>query len=79
MENRGFLNESIEILTVFKEGKEKYHSFGRKALKQHLEEKGLRFSEQQLRIRLEKLQKLGLTIVRQGRAGSTISPKVRHF
>ncbi|MFZ2465015.1 MAG: sigma 54-interacting transcriptional regulator [Caldibacillus thermoamylovorans] len=79
LENRGFLNESIEILTVFKEGKETFHSFGRKALKQHLEEKGLRFSEQQLRIRLEELQKLGLTIVRQGRAGSTISPKGEAF
>lgn len=73
IEKHGFLNESIEILKAFHEGKKNHVSFGRKALKQFLDEKGVELSEQQLRMRLEVLQKLGLTNVRQGRAGSTIS------
>lgn len=79
LEKRGFLNESIEILKAFQEGRNNYHSFGRKALKQYLEGKDLDFSEQQLRIRLEELRKLGLIIVRQGRAGSTISQRGEEF
>jgi sigma-54 dependent transcriptional regulator, acetoin dehydrogenase operon transcriptional activator AcoR len=79
LEKRGFLNESIEILKVFREEKIHFHSFGRKRLKKYLEEKGLELSEQQLRIRLEELRKLGLIIVRQGRTGSTISQRGEEF
>lgn len=79
LEKRGFLNESIEILKVFREGKSHFHSFGRKKLKQYLKEKGLDLSEQQLRIRLEELRKLGLIIVRQGRTGSTLSQRGEEF
>lgn len=79
IEEHGFLGESIEILNTFYEGKKKYTSYGRYALKERLEEKGLSLSEQQLRARLEVLQKLDLTIVRQGRAGTTISRKGERF
>ncbi|MFD1037403.1 sigma 54-interacting transcriptional regulator [Virgibacillus byunsanensis] len=79
IEEHGFLDESIEILNTFYEGKKIYASYGRKALKKRLEEKGLNLSEQQLRMRLEVLHELGLTIVRQGRAGSTISRKGEEF
>ncbi|ASK62516.1 Fis family transcriptional regulator [Virgibacillus phasianinus] len=79
IEKRGFLDESIKILSAFYEGKKEYISYGRNALKKQLEEKGLTLTEQQLRMRLEVLQELGLTIVRQGRAGSTISRKGEAF
>ncbi|WP_164215282.1 sigma 54-interacting transcriptional regulator [Virgibacillus sp. YIM 98842] len=79
IEEHGFLDESIEILNTFYEGKKVYNSYGRKALKKHLEKKGLSLSEQQLRMRLEVLQELDLTIVRQGRAGTTISRKGEEF
>ena len=79
IEEHGFLGESIEILNTFYEGKKDYLSFGRNALKNRLEEKGLKLSEQQLRVRLEVLQELDLTIVRQGRAGTTISHKGEQF
>ncbi|WP_233879479.1 sigma 54-interacting transcriptional regulator [Virgibacillus halodenitrificans] len=79
IEEHGFLDESIEILSTFLEGKKVHTSYGRKALKKRLEEKGLNISEQQLRMRLEVLHDMGLTIVRQGRAGSTISRKGEEF
>ena len=79
IEEHGFLGESIAILKTFYEGKKEYLSFGRYALKKRLEEKGLKLSEQQLRARLEVLQELDLTIVRQGRAGTTISHKGEQF
>ncbi|WP_019377545.1 sigma 54-interacting transcriptional regulator [Virgibacillus halodenitrificans] len=79
IEEHGFLGESIEILKAFYEGKKEYVSFGRYALKKHLEKKGHTLSEQQLRARLEVLQNLGLTIVRQGRAGTTISRSGEEF
>ncbi|MEC2159666.1 sigma 54-interacting transcriptional regulator [Virgibacillus halodenitrificans] len=79
IEEHGFLDESIEILSTFIEGKKVHTSYGRKALKKCLEEKGLNISEQQLRMRLEVLHDIGLTIVRQGRAGSTISRKGEAF
>ncbi|AIF45563.1 sigma 54-interacting transcriptional regulator [Virgibacillus sp. SK37] len=79
IEEHGFLGESIEILKAFYEGKKEYVSFGRYALKKHLEKKGHNLSEQQLRARLEVLQNLGLTIVRQGRAGTTISRSGEEF
>ncbi|WP_099159645.1 sigma 54-interacting transcriptional regulator [Virgibacillus ndiopensis] len=79
IEKHGFLDENIKILNAFYEGKKERVSYGRKALKVHLEKKGLILSEQQLRMRLEVLQDLGLIIVRQGRAGSTISRQGEEF
>ncbi|WP_188455803.1 sigma 54-interacting transcriptional regulator [Virgibacillus oceani] len=79
IEKHGFLDENIKILDAFYEGKKERISYGRKALKVYLEKKGLILSEQQLRMRLEVLQDLGLIIVRQGRAGSTISRQGEEF
>jgi DNA-binding NtrC family response regulator len=73
IEAHGFLEESIEILKIFALGKHERTSFGRQTLKKRLEEAGTYLSEQQIRMRMEILQELELLIVRQGRAGSTIS------
>ncbi|GGB31995.1 AAA family ATPase [Virgibacillus dakarensis] len=73
IEMHGYLDESIAILRSFYGDKQQRVSFGRKVLKGKLEKMGLALSEQQLRMRLEILQELGLIMVRQGRAGSTIS------
>ncbi|MDF0726528.1 sigma 54-interacting transcriptional regulator [Cytobacillus sp. S13-E01] len=79
IEEHGFLDESIEILKIYNDGKKERTSFGRLTIKKYLEEKGINLTEQQLRIRLEILQQLGLLIVRQGRAGSTISRSGEDF
>jgi len=74
IEKHGFLEESIAILEIFSEGKKRYTSYGRIALRKLLEEeKGIKLSNQQLRLRLEVLDNLNLLIVRRGRSGTTIS------
>ena len=74
IEKHGFLEESIAILEIFSEGKKRYTSYGRIALRELLEEeKGIKLSNQQLRLRLEVLDNLNLLIVRRGRSGTTIS------
>jgi len=74
IERHGFLEESIAILEIFSEGKKRYTSYGRIALRKLLEkEKGIKLSNQQLRLRLEVLNSLNLLIVRRGRSGTTIS------
>lgn len=73
IEEHGFLVESIKILEAFKKGKKERMSFGRMTLKKILDKQGIMLSEQQLRIRMEVLQTLGLLHVRQGRAGTTIT------
>jgi sigma-54 dependent transcriptional regulator, acetoin dehydrogenase operon transcriptional activator AcoR len=73
IEAHGFLEESVEILKIFKAGKSDRLSYGRLTLKKLLDEKDICLTEQQLRARMEVLQELDLLIVRQGRAGSTIS------
>lgn len=73
IDRRGFLKESIAILKIFKEGKEKNASYGRNVLRKLLEDKGFKLTDQQLRLRLEVLNELNLLIVRQGRLGTTIS------
>jgi hypothetical protein len=73
IEEHGFLEESIKILDLFKGGKQQFQSFGRLKLKQMLEVNGFNLSEQQVRIRLEVLQELGLLLARQGRGGTTIT------
>jgi DNA-binding NtrC family response regulator len=79
IEAHGFLEESTEILKIFALGKHGRTSFGRLALKKRLEEAGIYLSEQQIRMRMEILQELELLIVRQGRAGSTISQSGEEF
>jgi len=73
IEEHGFLEESIKILELFEDGKRQFNSFGRLKLKQMLESSGFNLSEQQVRIRLEALQELGLLLARQGRGGTTIT------
>ncbi|WP_141604368.1 sigma 54-interacting transcriptional regulator [Terrilactibacillus laevilacticus] len=73
MEKRGFIDEKVIILEALLEGKQKHVSYGRKTLLSVLKEKKLHLSEQQLRLRLDHLNELGLLNVRQGRAGTTIS------
>lgn len=79
IETHGFLEESIQLLKIFKEGKERQKSFGRKTLKEILLQKEKALTDQQLRLRIDVLNKLGLLIVRKGRAGSTISQKGEEF
>ncbi|KAB2336626.1 sigma-54-dependent Fis family transcriptional regulator [Cytobacillus depressus] len=79
IEAHGFLEESIEILLAFEEGKKNREAYGRLKIKQTLEKQEIYLSEQQLRMRIEVLRELGLLIVRQGRAGSTISSKGEDF
>jgi DNA-binding NtrC family response regulator len=79
IEAHGFIEESVEILKIFESGKNDRISYGRLTLKKLLEAKGLFLTEQQLRMRMEILQELDLLIVRQGRAGSTISRNGEEF
>ncbi|WP_052427463.1 sigma 54-interacting transcriptional regulator [Neobacillus niacini] len=79
IEEHGFLEESLEILEVFYQGKKQHVSYGRNVVKKRLQEKGIILSEQQLRLRLEVLNQLELLNVRQGRSGTTISRKGELF
>lgn len=79
IEKHGFLKESIMLMTLFKEGKLKNQAYGRGKLQALLKEKKYRLTEQQLRLRIEVLNNLGLLIVRKGRAGTTISKKGEFF
>jgi hypothetical protein len=73
IEEHGFLEESIKILELYEGGKKQFQSYGRLKVKQMLEASGFSLSEQQVRIRLEVLQELGLLLARQGRGGTTIT------
>jgi hypothetical protein len=73
IEEHGFLKESLKILTIYAEGKAQLKTFGRVKLKKLLEEHDIHLSEQQIRLRLEVLQGLGLLNARQGRSGTTIT------
>lgn len=73
IEEHGFLKESIRILRIYAEGKAKLKTFGRVKLKKLLEVHDIYLSEQQIRLRLEVLQELGLLNARQGRSGTTIT------
>lgn len=73
IEEHGFLRESIAILSIYAEGKAKLKTFGRVKLKSLLEKHDIYLSEQQIRLRLEVLQELGLLNARQGRSGTTIT------
>lgn len=73
IEEHGFLKESIKILSIYAEGKAMLKTFGRMKLKMLLEKHDIYLSEQQIRLRLEVLQELGLVNARQGRSGTTIT------
>lgn len=79
IEEHGFLKESVGILEIFKAGKEQHVAYGRTRLIKLLSTRGIHLTDQQLRLRLEILKKLGLLNVRQGRAGTTISLKGEQF
>jgi len=73
IEKRDFLPEILAILKVYQEGKQANSRYGRRTVISLLAEKGISLTIQQLRLRLERLQSLGLIEARKGRAGSTIS------
>ncbi|MBI9091668.1 MAG: sigma-54-dependent Fis family transcriptional regulator [Desulfobacterium sp.] len=75
----GFLRESREILNIYQDGKAKSRAYGRGMVLKHLQEKGFTLSPQQLRLKLERMNKLGLLIVRPGRGGTTISRKGEQY
>ncbi|MCP4115099.1 MAG: AAA domain-containing protein [Desulfobacteraceae bacterium] len=75
----GFLEENREILKIYQEGKAKNQAYGRAMMLKRLQEKGFSLSQQQLRLKLERMNKLGLLIVRPGRGGTTISAKGEQY
>lgn len=79
IEEHGFLQESLEILSIYKEGKENLISFGRAKVKAKLQENGIPLTDQQLRLRIEVMQNLGLVHARQGRGGTKLSEKGEEF
>lgn len=79
IEEHGFLQESLEILSIYKEGKDNFASFGRAKVKEKLRHEGIHLTDQQLRLRLEVMQNLGLVHARQGRGGTKLSEKGEEF
>ncbi|KXH84076.1 hypothetical protein [Sporosarcina sp. HYO08] len=79
IEEHGFLEESLAILAIYEEGKRNFKSFGRVKVKVKLLEKDIRLSDQQLRLRLEVMQELGLVHARQGRGGTKLLERGEEF
>ncbi|CAM3273980.1 winged-helix domain-containing protein [Filibacter tadaridae] len=79
IESHGFLQESLAILSIYKEARENYQTFGRAKVKMKLRESGIDLSDQQLRLRLEVMQELKLVIARVGRGGTKLSDKGEAF
>jgi DNA-binding NtrC family response regulator len=77
--SHGFIKENREILRIYQEGKAKSQAYGRGMMLKRLQEKGFTLSQQQLRLKLERMNKLGLLIVRPGRGGTTISEKGEQY
>jgi len=75
----GFLDESCEILKIYQAGKIKNLAYGRSTIQKILEKKNFKLSKQKLRLKLERMNKLGLLIVRPGRGGTTISEKGERY
>ncbi|QJB56742.1 sigma 54-interacting transcriptional regulator [Pseudodesulfovibrio sp. zrk46] len=73
IEEHDFLPEILAILRVYQEGKQANSRYGRHTVIDLLAAKGVTLTIQQLRLRLQRLQTLGLISARKGRAGSTIS------
>lgn len=79
IEEHGFLEESLAILAIYKEAKGNFESFGRTKVKLKLRDAGITFSNQQLRLRLEIMQEIGLVNARQDRGGTKLSDKGETF
>ncbi len=79
IERTGFLEESLVILSIYKEGKEAFEQLGRAKVKDRLLERGIRLSDQQLRVRLETMQDEQLIHARIGRGGTRIAEKGEAF
>lgn len=79
IERHGFLGESLAILEAFRDGKRHNIAYGRAPMQEVLRGRGLRLTEQQLRLRLAKLRARGLLHVRPGRSGTTISSRGEAF
>lgn len=79
IEKNGFLDESLKILNLYKEGKRQNRSYGRSHIQDLLKKEKILLTQQQLRLKLERLDKLGLLTVRQGRSGTTISKSGEKF
>jgi len=75
----GFLEETRQILKIYQAGKDNNHAYGRGTVLNLLASNGFNLSQQQLRLKLERMDKLGLLIVRPGRGGTTISEKGEHY
>ena len=79
IEKHGFLSESIKILKVYQAGKQENVAYGRGRVRELLNKEGINMTDQQLRLRIDTLNQLGLLNVRVGRAGTTISEKGEQF
>ncbi|WP_432354470.1 winged-helix domain-containing protein [Sporosarcina sp. A2] len=79
IETHGFLDESLVILSIYKEGKESYELLGRAKVKERLASRGIKLSDQQLRLRLEIMQDEQLIHARIGRGGTRISERGEVF
>ena len=79
IESNDFLDEMQAILEVYLEGKRHKKSFGRQVMCEKLSIRGVSLSPQQLRLRQQRLNEMGLLWVRRGRAGTTISTKGEQF
>ncbi|GKV69333.1 hypothetical protein NCCP2716_18310 [Sporosarcina sp. NCCP-2716] len=79
IERTGFLDESLVILSIYKEGKDAFEQLGRAKVKDRLLERGIRLSDQQLRVRLETMQDEQLIHARIGRGGTRIAEKGEAF
>ncbi len=79
IEKNGFLEENLEILRIYAQGKQENKSFGRSIVQKLLRQNDINLTMQQLRLRQERLNDLGLLNVRLGRSGTTISKKGELF
>lgn len=79
IEEHDFLPEILTILEVYQQGKRANVRYGRQTVISLLQEKGVTLTIQQLRLRLQRLQSLGLVKARKGRAGSTLSRAGENF
>jgi hypothetical protein len=79
IEEHGFLEESLSILEIYNETKKNFELIGRTKVKMKLRDAGIKLSDQQLRLRLEVMQDLGLLIARPGRGGTKLSSKGEVF
>ncbi len=79
IEKSGFLEENLKILKIYHQGKMENKSFGRAVVQKLLQDNNIHLTKQQLRLRQERLNELGLLNVRIGRSGTTISKKGELF